>query len=120
MVCVDKADDATKIVELIKAEFPLVPVLARASDRRHALDLIGAGADFHIRETFESSLVLGRKHWRPWERIFPRSPKSSRRFGSGREAGSSSNWSAVSIAGRPLFSGQIGAGWKWCRLVVRP
>ncbi|RVM82587.1 monovalent cation:proton antiporter-2 (CPA2) family protein, partial [Sinorhizobium meliloti] len=38
VVCVDKADDATKIVELIKAEFPLIPVLARASDRRHALD----------------------------------------------------------------------------------
>lgn len=59
LVCVDNVQDATRIVELMKAEFPLVPVLARANDRRHTLDLIRAGADFHIRETFESSLVLG-------------------------------------------------------------
>ncbi|WP_064686591.1 monovalent cation:proton antiporter-2 (CPA2) family protein [Rhizobium bangladeshense] len=61
VVCVDKSEDATRIVELVKAEFPSVPVLARAADRRHALDLLKAGADFHIRETFESAMVLGRR-----------------------------------------------------------
>ncbi|RVK59212.1 potassium transporter [Sinorhizobium meliloti] len=61
VVCVDKPEDATRIVELVKAEFPSVPVLARAADRRHALDLLKAGADFHIRETFESAMVLGRR-----------------------------------------------------------
>ncbi len=61
LVCVDNVQDATRIVELMKAEFPLVSVLARANDRRHTLDLIRAGADFHIRETFESSLILGGK-----------------------------------------------------------
>jgi glutathione-regulated potassium-efflux system protein KefB len=59
LVCVDKAEEGTKIVELMKAEFPLVPVLARAVDRRHVLDLMRAGADFQIRETFESALLLG-------------------------------------------------------------
>jgi len=34
-------------------------VLVRAVDRRHSLDLTHAGADFHIRETFESAMVLG-------------------------------------------------------------
>jgi len=59
LVCVDKAEDGTRITELLKSEFPLVPVLARASDRRHSMDLIRAGADLQVRETFESAIVLG-------------------------------------------------------------
>lgn len=59
LVCVDKAEDATHIVELVKSEFPGVAVIARAIDRRHTLDLIRAGADFHVRETFESAVLLG-------------------------------------------------------------
>ena len=51
----------TKIAELAKAEFPLVPVLARAFDREHALDLVKAGVEFQIRETLESALVIGRE-----------------------------------------------------------
>ena len=35
MVCVDKAEDGTRIAHLLKAEFPQVPVVARAADRRH-------------------------------------------------------------------------------------
>jgi len=59
LVCVDKADDATKITELLKAEFPWIPVLARAIDRRNSIALIKAGADLQVRETFESAVVLG-------------------------------------------------------------
>ena len=51
-------DAATRIVELAKHEFPMVPVLARAFDREHALELIKAGADFQMRETFESALAM--------------------------------------------------------------
>ena len=51
----------TRIVEIAKHEFPMVPVLARAFDREHALELVKANADFQIRETFESALVLGRE-----------------------------------------------------------
>ncbi|WP_373414675.1 monovalent cation:proton antiporter-2 (CPA2) family protein [Ensifer aridi] len=61
VVCLDRAEDATQLVELVKAEFPHVPVLARAIDRRHALDLVNAGVDFQIRETFESAMLLGQK-----------------------------------------------------------
>jgi glutathione-regulated potassium-efflux system protein KefB len=59
VVCIDNAAAATRIVELIKAEFAHVPVLARAFDRWHEVALINAGADFHLRETFESALKLG-------------------------------------------------------------
>jgi len=59
LVCVDKAEEGTRITELVKAEFPLVPVLVRAVDRRHSIDLIKAGADLEVRETFESAFLLG-------------------------------------------------------------
>ncbi len=59
VVCVDNFEATTRIVEIVKAEFAHVPVLARANDRRHAISLINAGADFQIRETFESALQLG-------------------------------------------------------------
>ena len=59
LVCVDKAETAVRIVEHLKAEFPLVPVLARAWDRGAALDLIHAGVDFQIRETLESAFLFG-------------------------------------------------------------
>lgn len=51
----------TRMVELTKHQYPLVPVLARAFDRAHAQQLIAAGADFQIRETFESAMELGRE-----------------------------------------------------------
>jgi len=59
LVCVDTAEAAIRIVELMKQELPLVPVLARAYDRGATLGLIEAGVDFQIRETFESALVFG-------------------------------------------------------------
>lgn len=59
MVCVDKPEVSLRIVELIKAEFPLVRIVARAYDRGAALSLIAAGVDYQIRETLESALVFG-------------------------------------------------------------
>ncbi|ODN70855.1 monovalent cation:proton antiporter-2 (CPA2) family protein [Methylobrevis pamukkalensis] len=61
IIAVDDREAAVKIAELAKAEFPLVPVVARAFDREHALKLIQAGVDWQIRETFESSMALGAK-----------------------------------------------------------
>jgi glutathione-regulated potassium-efflux system protein KefB len=58
-VCVDKRETADRIVELIKAEFPLARLLVRAFDRGHTLDLIAAGVDYQIRETFESAMTFG-------------------------------------------------------------
>lgn len=61
IVAVNDPEAALKIVELMKAEFPLVPVIARAFDREHALKLVHAGVDFQTRETFESALALAEK-----------------------------------------------------------
>jgi voltage-gated potassium channel Kch len=60
IIAIDNQDTATRIAELVKAEFPLVPVFARAWDRAHALKLIRAGADFQLRELFESALAVSR------------------------------------------------------------
>ena len=59
LVCVDEPDEATRIVEHLKAEYPLTPVMARAYDRGAAISLIKAGADYQIRETLESAFVFG-------------------------------------------------------------
>jgi glutathione-regulated potassium-efflux system protein KefB len=58
VVAVDKKDEATRIAELIRDEYPLVKVMARAFDRGHAIELVKAGVEFQIRETFESALTL--------------------------------------------------------------
>ncbi|MBJ2149242.1 monovalent cation:proton antiporter-2 (CPA2) family protein [Paracoccus sp. IB05] len=55
----DDREATLKIVELVKHEFPLVPVFARAWDREHAVALMKADADFQIRETRDSALALG-------------------------------------------------------------
>jgi monovalent cation:proton antiporter-2 (CPA2) family protein len=59
-VCVDKAEEANRIVEICKAEFPLAEIHARAYDRIHALELIKLGVDSFTRETFDAALLFGR------------------------------------------------------------
>jgi glutathione-regulated potassium-efflux system protein KefB len=59
LVCVDKGDVAVRITELVKSEFPHALVLSRAYDRGTSLQLVRAGADYQLRETFESALVFG-------------------------------------------------------------
>lgn len=58
-VCIDHRADANRIVELVKAEFPLAQILVRSFDREHALELIHAGVDYQIREMFESAMTFG-------------------------------------------------------------
>jgi glutathione-regulated potassium-efflux system protein KefB len=59
LVCVDDRAAATRIVELVRAEFPLAKVFARAYDRPHAFELLKAGAHYQLREMFESALAFG-------------------------------------------------------------
>jgi glutathione-regulated potassium-efflux system protein KefB len=59
VVCVDNKIAANKIVELCKHELPHARLLVRAFDRAHALELVAARVDFHIRETFESAVAFG-------------------------------------------------------------
>jgi glutathione-regulated potassium-efflux system protein KefB len=58
-VCVENRVTADRIVELVRSEFPQAKLLVRAFDREHARQLVGAGVDYQIRETFESALQAG-------------------------------------------------------------
>jgi glutathione-regulated potassium-efflux system protein KefB len=59
LVCVDKPEAANKIVEIVKAEFPLAKLYVRAYDRTHTLSLVKAGVEYQIRETLESAIIFG-------------------------------------------------------------
>jgi len=60
-VCIDDREAASRVVDLVHAEFPGVKLYVRSYDRRHTLQLIAKDVDFSVRETFESALVFGRK-----------------------------------------------------------
>ncbi|MEP7454385.1 monovalent cation:proton antiporter-2 (CPA2) family protein [Phyllobacterium sp. SB3] len=59
LICVDKAETILSIAHLIKAEFPLVQIYARSFDRGNTIELIKAGVEYQVRETFESALIFG-------------------------------------------------------------
>lgn len=61
IVAIDDREQAIKLVETARHSFPHLGILARAWDRRHAYNLIEAGADHIEIETYESSLLLGRE-----------------------------------------------------------
>ncbi len=59
IICIDNQGSATRIAHLLRDECPLIPVFARSFDRRHSIELIKAGVEAPIRETYESALLLG-------------------------------------------------------------
>lgn len=61
LVCIDDKAAATRIAEVVKAEFPQAQLLVRAWDREHAHELLKAGVDFQTRETFESAMQMSRE-----------------------------------------------------------
>lgn len=58
-VCIDDRAATTRIVELARHQFPQARLLVRSYDREHSLELINAGVDYQIRETFESAVDFG-------------------------------------------------------------
>ncbi|MFZ1814657.1 MAG: monovalent cation:proton antiporter-2 (CPA2) family protein [Rhizobiaceae bacterium] len=60
-ICTHKPEATNKIVEIISRQWPQKLLYVRAYDRGHALALMKMDVDYHIRETFESALVLGGK-----------------------------------------------------------
>ena len=58
-VCIDNRVAANRIVELARLQFPQARLLVRSYDREHSLELISAGVDYQIRETFESAVNFG-------------------------------------------------------------
>ncbi|SFZ83001.1 glutathione-regulated potassium-efflux system protein KefB [Devosia enhydra] len=59
LICVDDKEAALRIAELVRHEFPLAKVMARAYDRGHAIALAKLGVTFQKRELLESALVFG-------------------------------------------------------------
>lgn len=59
VICIDQKEVATNILKLVKHEFPQAKVLVRSFDRIHARELVLAGADAQVRETFDSAIALG-------------------------------------------------------------
>lgn len=60
VIATDGREATTKIVDAVKAAFPMATVHARAYDRRHTLELLERNVDYQIRETFESAIAMGR------------------------------------------------------------
>lgn len=61
IIGIDDKEAATKIVGLLKTVCPYVPILARAFDRGHMIELLREGVDETVRETYESAILMGRK-----------------------------------------------------------
>lgn len=61
MVCINDKEATAHIAQIAKDVFPGSKLLIRAYDREQALTLTKAGADYVVRETFESALLLGRQ-----------------------------------------------------------
>ena len=58
---IDGAWDVAATLEPIRTEWPELPILARAYDRVHLLQLRRAGVETVVRETFESGVEMGRQ-----------------------------------------------------------
>jgi glutathione-regulated potassium-efflux system protein KefB len=59
VVCTNEKEQTSRIAELVRDEFPLAKVMARAFDRAHAIELVRSGVEYQARETFESAVVFG-------------------------------------------------------------
>lgn len=60
VVAIDNKEHITELVKHVCSKYPHVHVLARAVDRTHVYDLWYAGCRDVIRETYDSSLRMGR------------------------------------------------------------
>ena len=58
IVALDHAEDALRVVEVAKRNFPQLKIFARARNRRHAHLLMDRGVDGLVRDTFYSSLKM--------------------------------------------------------------
>jgi glutathione-regulated potassium-efflux system ancillary protein KefC/glutathione-regulated potassium-efflux system protein KefB len=61
VLVIDDAEASLRAVETARRHFPRLKVYARARNRNHAHGLVDLGVDYMMRETFLSSLELGRQ-----------------------------------------------------------
>ena len=60
VIAIDGKDQTTELVHYVHMNHPHVHIIARAVDRNHVYDLYAAGCRDIIRETYDSSLRMGR------------------------------------------------------------
>ena len=60
VIAIDDREKITKLVEYMVSNYPKVHIIARAVTRHHVYDLWAAGCRDIIRDTFDSSLRMGR------------------------------------------------------------
>jgi len=60
VVAIDEKDQITELVHYVHNHYPDLHIVARAIDRQHVYDLWHAGCKDIIRETYDSSLRMGR------------------------------------------------------------
>jgi glutathione-regulated potassium-efflux system ancillary protein KefC len=61
VLAIDDIDDSLRLVDAVRSRFPQLPIVARARNVRHWLELAERGVQFIERETFESALRTGRQ-----------------------------------------------------------
>lgn len=59
VIAIDEPDKILEIVELVHKHYPKLKIFARATDRRHAYELMHLGVTCFKRETFDSAVNLG-------------------------------------------------------------
>jgi CPA2 family monovalent cation:H+ antiporter-2 len=60
VIAIDGKDQITELVHYVHTNYPDVHIMARAVDRNHVYDLWHAGCRDIIRETYDSSVRMGR------------------------------------------------------------
>jgi len=60
IIAIDDPEQITKLVKYVKEKYPDLHIIARAFDNNHVYDLWACGCRDIIRETFDSSLRMGR------------------------------------------------------------
>ena len=60
VIAIDDREKTTELVHYVSETFPKVHVVARATDRDHVYDLWAAGCRDIVRETYDSTLRMGR------------------------------------------------------------
>jgi glutathione-regulated potassium-efflux system ancillary protein KefC len=76
VVAIDEVEASLKLVDLVRARFPHLAIVARARNVRHWLELTERGVTAVQRETFESALRTGREALQ----LLGQSPYEAREF----------------------------------------
>ena len=60
VLAIDSSETSNAAIHMIQQDFPNAKIVARATDRLHALELMSLGVDHFTRETFYSALEMGK------------------------------------------------------------